>query len=115
MWKGDRLKQKRSFAEGANLRSQNIAYRLKVVDTPEKVVQSKIYEFDVVDNNGIATTIWAFGIDEIMPPPDSVDLSVIRDLFPHVPDKAFELSKNKNVDILSLKTTHRYESRDSGE
>ena len=78
-----------AFAKEKNLKSQKIKYRLQAVGNEEKVEETEIYLFQVTDRDGVKTKTWAFGIDEIMPTPDPVDLQPVRHLFPHVPYEAF--------------------------
>ena len=88
------------FAKESNLRSQKIKYRLKAVGANEKIEETEFYIFEFEDNSGIKTKVWAFGIDEIMPEPDAVNLQPVRNLFPHIPDTAFKTTPRKQVNIL---------------
>ena len=88
------------FAVENNFRSQKIKYRMRTVGVPEKVKEAEIYMFEVEDNFGIKTKTWAYGIEEIMPAPDSVDLNAIRHLFPHIPSHVFRPRPRKDVKLL---------------
>ena len=59
--------------------------------------ETEFFIFDVQDNHGLKTRVWAFGIEDIMPEPepDPVDLQSIRHPFPHVSDKAFESPRRR--------------------
>ena len=50
-----------------------------------------MFILEVEDIYGIRSKIWAYAIEDIMPAPDHLDLSPIRDLFPHVPDSSFKI------------------------
>ena len=88
------------FAKENKLRSQKVKYRLNAVGSEEKVEETELYMFDVTDRDGVRTKVWAFGIDDIMPAPDPVDLLPVSHLFPHVPDQAFSTKPRKPVQIL---------------
>ena len=88
------------FAKESNLRSQKVKYRLNAVGSSEKVEETNLFMFEVSDKDGAKTKVWAFGIDEIMPTPEPVDLLPVRHLFPHVPDVAFTAKSKKPVQIL---------------
>ena len=55
---------------------------------------TKIYELELTDLYGKKHSIWGYGIDE------PVDLSAVRNLFPHVPSDAFALLPKRRIDIL---------------
>lgn len=88
------------FAKEQNFRSQKIKYRLKAMGTKEKVEETEFFIFDIQDNHGVITKVWAFGIDDIMPEPDPVDLQSIRHIFPHLPGIAFESAEKKPINLL---------------
>ena len=88
------------FARENNLRSQRIKYKLKAVGAQERVEDTEFYMFEVEDNYGMKTKIWAFGIDEIMPAPEPVDLAPVEHLFPHIPEVAFKMKSKKQVQLL---------------
>ena len=44
--------------------------------------------------------VWGFGVDRIMCPPDPVDLSPVRHLFPHIPSNVFDPLPSKEIDVL---------------
>ena len=60
------------FAKEQNFRNQKIKYRLNAMGTQEKVEETEFFIFDIQDNHGVITKVWAFGIDYIMPEPDPV-------------------------------------------
>ena len=66
------------FAKEQNFRSQKIKYRLKAMGTQEKVEETEFFIFDIQDNHGVITKVWAFGIDYIMPEPDPVEKKPIN-------------------------------------
>ena len=82
---------KRDFAKKQNLKSQKVSYRLKAIGTEERVEETEMFILEVEDIYGIRSKIWAYAIEDIMPAPDHLDLSPIRDLFPHVPDSSFKI------------------------
>ena len=88
------------FARENKFQSQKVQYRLKTVGREEEIREADIFMFDVRDNSGHRTRIWAYGIDHIMNPPDSVDLRSIEHLFPHVPHEAFTRQSSKDVTLL---------------
>ena len=77
-----------SFAKSCGMRSQKVAFRLSVVGQHGEAEEGCYYQ------------VWAFGIEEITEPPDDVDLSAVKHLFPHLPDQVFSSYKGKKVDIL---------------
>ena len=44
--------------------------------------------------------IWAYGIDKIMEDPEPIDMSPLKQLFPHLPDAAFSPHMKRSVDLL---------------
>ena len=48
-----------------------------------------MYSFNLTTNQGKKRKVWGYGIDKISDAVPVVDLSEIRHLFPHVPDKVF--------------------------
>ena len=54
----------------------------------------------MVRNDGTVRSVWAYGIDTIMEPPDPLDISPLISLFPHIPREVFAATKKKPVDIL---------------
>ena len=88
------------FATENNLESQRIKYELSTPGGNKQIIEGHRYKFALVANDGQTFEVWAFGIDEIMPDTDEIDLSPIRHLFPHVPAPAFALNPSKKVEIL---------------
>ena len=88
------------YAEACSMRGQNIVYRLDVVGSKGDPMQGCYYMFDLVQNDGSVRTVWAYGIDKIMEAPDTVDLSPVSKLFPHLPKDLFAPAVKKEVDIL---------------
>ena len=76
------------YAKENKLRSQKIAFRLDVVGSQGAPQDGVLYEFTLVENDDTKRKIWGFGVDNIMEPPDSVDLRPLRHLFPHLPDSS---------------------------
>ena len=102
LWDGgsNRVLVNNDFAREQKLRSQSVKYKLAVAGGKESVEDGVIYEVDLVDNNGRVHSIWGFGLDTIIDPPDAVDLQPVRHLFPHVPDDVFQQLPQKRIDIL---------------
>ena len=88
------------FAKEQNLATQKIRMRLKTPGSAERIEDTQLYTFQVEDNNGVKTKVWAFGVDEIMPDPTRVDLRSVRHLFPHLPASAFDSPPTSQVKIL---------------
>ena len=88
-----------SFALERNLKSKDAVITIKAVNQV-KQMNVKIYELDLVDIYGRLHHIWGYGIDEIIEPDEPVDLSQVRDFFPHVPDQAFATLPKRRIDIL---------------
>ena len=87
------------FARENNLKSRDASVTMKVVGS-EKTSKVKIYELDLQDMYGKQYSIWGYGIDHIIDADEPVDLSAIRNLFPHVPDAAFTPMPKRRIDIL---------------
>ena len=102
LWDGgsNRVLINNQFAKDHKLRRQEITYRLSVVGGKETVERGVVYEVELLDNNGQVEQIWGFGIDQILEPPDPVDLKPIRTHFPHIPDSIFDPHSKKRIDIL---------------
>ena len=102
LWDGgsNRVLINNEFAREQKFRSQTVTYKLAVVGGKETVEKGVIYEVDLVDNDDEVHTIWGFGLDTIMDPPDTVDLLPVRHLFPHVPTNVFQKLPQKRIDIL---------------
>ena len=89
-----------AYAEQNQLRSQKIAFRLDVVGNKGDAQEGVLYELVLVENDGSKRKVWGFGVEIIMEPPEPVDLSPIRHLFPHLPDSIFIPLPKKPVDLL---------------
>ena len=89
-----------SFAKACSMRGQNIVYRLDVVGSKGEPMEGCYYVFDLGLNDGTSVRVWAYGIDQIMDPPEPVDLSPVRHLFPHLPNFVFAPRSKRPVDIL---------------
>ena len=88
------------YARRNNLRSQKIAFRLDVVGVKGDPQDGVLYELTLVENDGSMRKVWGFGVDTIMDPPEPVNLTPIRHLFPHLPDSVFIPLPRKPVDLL---------------
>ena len=55
---------------------------------------------NLVNRENKCHTIWAFGITSIMEPPDTIDLTPVRDMFPHIEDNVFTTLKKAQIDLL---------------
>ena len=88
------------FAKENGLPSQKIVYRLDVVGSQGEAQDGVYYMFTMVLNNGFERKVWAYGIDSIMAPPDPLDLTCLRTLFPPIPKEVFAPTEKKPVDIL---------------
>ena len=88
------------FAKASGLPSQKIVFRLDVVGSLGEAQDGVYYMFDMVLNNGSVRKVWAYGIDSIMGSPESLDLTCLRSLFPHIPKEVFAPTEKKSVDIL---------------
>ena len=102
LWDGgsNRVLINNEFAKEQKLRSQTVKYKLSVAGGQETVEEGVIYEVDLVENSGQVHSIWGFGLDTIIDPPDAVDLQPVRHLFPHVPSDVFQKLPKKRIDIL---------------
>ena len=89
-----------TFAQASRLQRQKIVFKLDVVGSLGEAQDGWYYMFGLVRNDGTVRKIWAYGIDTIMEPPDPLDLSPIRSVFPHIPREVFAPSVKKPVDIL---------------
>ena len=88
------------YARAHGLQSQEVFFKLDVVGTEGNTQKGLYYTFDLVRNDGSKRKVWAYGINVIMKPPDPVDVSAVRKVFPHVPDQVFAARMKKSVDIL---------------
>ena len=70
-----------------------------MVGGTDTVNEGVVYEFDVVDNSEQVHSLWGFGIDQILDPPDPVILQPVCHIFPHV----FDTLPAKPVDLLVTK------------
>ena len=102
LWDGgsNRGLVRNTFAKKMKFRTHPVSYKLSAVGTTDIVKDGIIYEFDVVDRSGQVHSIWGFGVDEIIDPPDPVNLQPVRDLFPHVPETVFDKLPKKPIDLL---------------
>ena len=73
---------------------------MQVVGEDWKKVKGPMYSFDLQNSEGKLRRIWGYGIEKITDPVPSVDMSGVRHLFPHLPDKVFESLTEKPLDIL---------------
>ena len=89
-----------SYANSCGFPKQEVVFKLDVVGSQGDSQSGFIYMFDLVKTDGSRRKVWAFGIDTIMQPPEPLDVSVVRPLFPHVPAKVFAKQRRKPVDIL---------------
>ena len=88
------------FARDCSMRKENIVFRLDVIGQQGELTTSCYYLFEPVLIDGSTRRVWAYGLDKIMQPSEPVDLSQVRNLFPHVPDEIFAYQPSKEVDIL---------------
>ena len=88
------------FAKRAGLQAIPAEYLMQVVGEDWKKVKGPMYSFDLQNNEGKLRRIWGYGIEKITDPVPSVDMSGVRHLFPHLPDKVFESLTEKPLDIL---------------
>ena len=88
------------YAQECAMRGHSIVYRLDVVGQQGEAAEGCYYVFELVRSDGSTRRIWAYGIDKIMEPSDHVDLSQVRELFPHIPNEVFAPRPMKKVDIL---------------
>ena len=82
------------------MRSQPVVFRLSVVGEKGEAEEGVYYEFELERNDSSIRKVWAFGVDNIMEPPDAVDISPVAGLFPHLPSKLFTQVPTRPVDIL---------------
>ena len=88
------------YAKACRMHAQDIVYRLDVIGSQGNPEQGCYYQFEIVRNDGSVRKMWAYGIEKIMEPPEPIDLSSVRNLFPHLPGEIFLPSPKKPVDIL---------------
>ena len=88
------------FARSCGLPKQEIIFKLDVVGSEGEAKNGLYYMFELVKNDGTKHRVWAYGIDTIMKPPEPIDVSSVRSLFPHVPEGVFARRNLKPVDIL---------------
>ena len=88
------------FARANQFKAKEVIYRLDVVGNKGDPEKGFYYEFGLVQNNGDVKNIWAYGIEKIMEDPDPIDMSPLKQLFPHLPDAAFSPHVRRPVDIL---------------
>ena len=74
-----------SFAKRAGLEEIPAEYYMQVVGKEWEKVKGPVYKFCLESNRGKKYEVWGYGIDKISDPVPSIDLSTIRNLFPHVP------------------------------
>ena len=77
-----------------------IDYKFCVVGGRYIIEQGKMYYSKLVDSVGVKHGIWAYGISSIMEAPEAVDLSPVKDVFPHVPEDIFVTIQKKEIDLL---------------
>ena len=59
-----------------------------------------MYTFNLISNKGVIYKLWGYGIERISDSIPAVDFNEARNLFPHVPNAAFDVLEEKPVDIL---------------
>ena len=96
----DRVLFNSKFAAENNLYERNACINLNVAGGGHESSDTKIFETDLVDRSGERHAIWGYGLENIIEPDDPIDLSPVRDLFPHIPEAVFEPLPKKRVDIL---------------
>ena len=89
-----------SYAKENGLKSQNIVFRLDVVGNRGDPQQGCYYLFELVLTDGSTRKLWGYGVENIMEPPDPVDLSLVKKIFPHLPKNVFFPAPMKQIDIL---------------
>ena len=88
------------FAKASELTSKKIVFRRDVLGSLGEAQDGVYYMFDMVLNYGSVRKVWAYGINSIMGSPESLDLTCLRSLFPHIPKEVFAPTEKKHVDIL---------------
>ena len=88
------------FAKENKLFRRKAAISLNVAGGGQETLQTEIYEVDLVDRLGGRHAVWGYGLEKIIDPEEPVDLSLVRDLFPHIPSEVFQGLPKKRVDIL---------------
>ena len=96
----NRVLVRNQFAIENKLVSRDVTYRMEVVagEAPQ-IIHSKLYLINLKDMYGNIHKVWGYGVPKIMTS-DVPDLSVIRHLFPHIPEAAFNPLVTKEVDLL---------------
>ena len=89
-----------NFAREQNLKSEDVIVNLELAGNKTERLETKIFQLELFDTNGIARSVWGYGCDKIMSPYDPVDLRKVRHLFPNLPDSAFYLVPERRIDIL---------------
>ena len=87
------------LAELIGAKGEQVSYWLDVVGHPRILRHTTLYTFSLVDINGVAHTIQAYGIDRISDDSRVLDLRAIRQIFPEAPDEVFERPVG-DIDIL---------------
>ena len=88
------------FAVENNLYERDASINLNVAGGGHESLDTKIFETDLVDRKGERHAIWGYGLENIIDPDDPIDLSPVRDQFPHIPEAVFQPLTKKRVDIL---------------
>ena len=89
-----------SFASERKLHPKAVTVIMKVAGGEQKHMQVNIYEFDLVDRSGISYRVWGYGVDTIIEPDETVDPSLLRNLFPHIPSEVFDKLEERRLDLL---------------
>ena len=88
-----------NFAKKAKLSSFPAEYYLQVAGEGWKKKNGVMYTFNLISNKGVIYKLWGYGIERISDSIPAVDFNEARNLFPHVPNAAFDVLEEKPVDI----------------
>ena len=78
-----------SFAFKVGISKHNVVLRMDVVGKKGEPFDCCYYMFELVTSNGSLKKVWAYDLDRIMEPSNSVDLRCVRGWFPYIPEDVF--------------------------
>ena len=80
--------------------SEDVIVNLELAGNKTERLETKIYQLELIDNQGISRSVWGYGCDKIMSPYDPIDLRKVCHLFPTLPACAFTYVPERRIDIL---------------
>ena len=88
------------FAKENDLPMKTTTITMNVAGGDKKRLEAKMYDWKMVDRNGVQYQLWGYGDATIIEADEPVDPSPIRKLFPHIPEAVFQQLQKKRIDIL---------------